>query len=894
MSGRASRFRSFRSRIALRIFLLCAVCSLLPTAVIGVLVYTRIAAAEADVARNRLQVTAKRFGVLLQDRLNIAEDNLMELARRKLSGEWSGLAPGESARLIDVSLTPWSGEAQPAYRNPNHRDGGAPVQDESLRIVQRGGEPQVLLTLTVTDGVGRGVTVSGYVKPSFLWESDVVDEAGVQICVTAGALQLSCSGEPPGAGEALREQWSLFLRSHYGVEAWRIEARQSRAFSEASLASLRSSFPLLTATALLAALLIGSFEVRRTHGPLTELLAAFRSMARGRFTQVTLPKRRDEYARLGRAFNQLSRTLRQQFRLLTTFERMDRAILERPSVDRLVVSLLPRLPRMLGCERTGVLLARAGGGQSLMWQAEDGDTDVGRANCRDEAAALALLQQRWPGLQWTATPIRTGGVDRGALLCGRGAVPARGRALRRQVSGVARRFAVALRNEEREQLLVRQAYYDELTGLPNRRLLQDRVQQALFEADAAGTMSAFLYLDVDRFKTLNDSLGHRAGDALLAQLAGRLLASVHATDTVARLGGDEFAILLRSGSAADTVHIAERILAAVREPVITDGVTITPQASIGIAMYPQDGAGFDELLRNADAAMYRGKGTGGGQAVFFEEQMNSQAMRRLRVESALRRAIAEGGLELFYQPKVGLGDGEFYGVEALMRWTDPELGAISPVEFVPVAEESGLIRDLGRVALEQAVAFCRNCMDEGVAIGHVAVNVSMLQLRNEELATLLQDLLARHRVPPAMVQIEVTESAIMQDARRVSAVLERIRALGIRIAVDDFGTGYSSLAVLQQLPLDLLKLDRAFVATICESPRSLELVRAMLAVAKALGLQTIAEGVETPAQACLLAQHGCDYAQGWLYGKAQSGPQTREVVKGWIVAAPSQPWIMVG
>jgi diguanylate cyclase (GGDEF)-like protein len=573
---------------------------------------------------------------------------------------------------------------------------------------------------------------------------------------------------------------------------------------------------------------------------------------------------------------------------------MDQAILERPSVEELLAAMLPRLPRMLDCERVGVVLREGDGPFVLACTGEAGGdgSRVLRTEWAGAAAARAHLQQLQPNLHWTDTPVRLAGVERGRLLCGRESPRAVPHALRRQVKGVARRFAVALRNEERERLLLRQAYYDELTKLPNRRLLQDRVQQALREAAASGGSVAFLYLDLDRFKTLNDSLGHRSGDELLMKLAQRLSDCIAAGDTVSRLGGDEFVVLLRNTSMAETVSQGERILNALRETVVIGGVVIAPQASIGAALYPLDGEDFDTLLRNADAAMYRGKAAGGGQIVFFEDRMNEVAVRRLRVEAGLRRALGAGQLQLHYQPKVSLATGELHGVEGLLRWSDAELGDVGPAEFVAVAEETGLIHELGKYALEQAIAFCRRCADAGVPIGHVAVNVSMLQLRNADLLEFLQRQLQSQRVPAGMLQIEVTESSIMQDARTVSDVLARMRALGVRIVIDDFGTGYSSLAVLQQLPVDQLKIDRTFVTRIADSTQSLELVRALLAVSRALGLQTVAEGVETSAQAQLLAQYGCEYAQGYLFGRAM--PELEIVAFARHGGAPdgARPWIM--
>ena len=877
--------RSSRSRVARRVFLLCVLCSLLPTAVIGTLVYTRLAGEEKEAAHGRMQDMAKRYGMLLNDRLADAENVLIDIGARKLAGEWTGLASGESARLAEASVNALS--VAPGFRANalHHRNERLGVANESLRVVQRQGAATVELELTLLGSDGAAVRVQGVVRPDFLWNSEVVESPDVRLCAQFAGRRLYCNNDLQ-ISDPVTASWELFLRPHYGIEGWTISAEQSRQ-SVAGMRGVLEGLPLLGGAALLMALLIGSFEVRRAHRPLHDLLQAFRSMARGRFVQLGLSERRDEYSDIGRAFNQLSRTLRRQFRLLATLEGIDLAILEKPVVADLMKSLLPRLPSILDADHVGFTLSEASGRLVLVWSARGGD-GIREQKLSGHAEATELLRDVQPHLQWEETPLLVSGVERGRLICGRPQGKKISRAVRRQAQGVARRFAVALRNEERERQLMRQAAVDELTQLPNRRLLQERVQQALGEAEPF----AFVYLDLDRFKTLNDSLGHHCGDELLFQLAARLANCAEPGDTVARIGGDEFVFLLRQVEAAEALRRVEAVVSRLRESVQVGGIAIEPQASIGIAMYPADGNDFETLLRKADVAMYRGKAEGGNRIVFFEDRMNDQAVRRMRIETGLRRALGRDHLQLHYQPKIDLATGDLHGVEALMRWNDPELGAVSPAEFIPIAEESELIHELGKQALEQAIAFCRRCLDGSVPIGHVAVNVSMLQLCNADLIEFLGRQLGVRRVPPGMLQIEVTESTIMRDVRMVSEVLARIRDLGIRIAIDDFGTGYSSLAVLQHLPVDLLKIDRSFVAQVAGSRESLELVRAMLAVCRALGLEAVAEGIETAEQHELLTDHGCDYAQGYLYSRPVPAAAMMELAAGWHLTLPAAPWIM--
>jgi diguanylate cyclase (GGDEF)-like protein len=880
------------SRVARRVFLLCVLCSLLPTLAIGTLVYTRIADQAAADAHATLQDAAKRYGLLLQERLERAAEELIDVADRRLQGEDTTLGPGDATRISAVNAVFLDAVPADARSRPFRQSGHLSVRDGTLRLVKTAYGYTVRLRMLVVDQAGKAVAVTATVSAGYLWNTDVVALPGAQLCVHSGAALLNCSGQQLRPEEATQASWDLFLLPTFGATAWTISAAQPKQVAQAELASVRQGLPLLAAAALLVALLVGSLEVRRTHGPLSELLRAFRVMARGRFVQVGLSARRDEYFSLGRAFNQLSRTLRRQFRLLATLERMDKAILDRPAVEGLVVSMLPRLPAILDCECVGIAAPSGAGRLAFSWVQGGAELHVESRQLADAAEAVALLNELQPDLRWEQIPLRVGGVERGMFLCGwRNGVPV-SHAIRHQAKGVARRFAVALRNEERERQLLRQALEDELTRLPNRRQLRGRVRQALEEAASTRESFALVYLDLDRFKTLNDSLGHRFGDELLYHIAGRLSRCVGPGDTVARIGGDEFALLLRNVTAAEALLRVESTLARIREPVRVSDVTIQPQASVGIAMYPANGLDFDTLLRNADVAMYRGKASGGGRIVFFEKPMEEQALRRLQIESGLRQALGTDRLQLHYQPKVTLSDGGLDGVEALLRWTDPVLGPVGPDEFIPVAEESGLIQELGRFALGRAVGFCRQCIDASVPVGHVAVNVSMLQLRDAGLVDFLAKLLATRKVPAPMLQIEVTESSIMRDAVLVQEVLGRIRALGIRIAIDDFGTGYSSLAVLQNLPVDLLKIDRGFVARMEQSAQSLELVRAMLAVCRALGLRSIAEGVESAGQHALLAENGCDHAQGYLYSRPLAPQAAMDLIHDWPLHAQPAPWIM--
>ena len=413
------------------------------------------------------------------------------------------------------------------------------------------------------------------------------------------------------------------------------------------------------------------------------------------------------------------------------------------------------------------------------------------------------------------------------------------------------------------------AQYDALTQLANRALLQDRLAQAIGHARETSSMAALLYVDLDQFKTINDSLGHHAGDVFLQSVAGRLRRCVRAADTVARLGGDEFALVLpgiRAGH--DAAQVARKILDGLQQPHVVAGHEITSGASIGIALFPQDGGDAQILARCADAAMYAAKSTGRNTFQFFTREMATQANERLEIESRLRRAVERGHLSLQYQPQVDLRTGKAVGVEALLRWTDPELGPVSPAKFIPVAEDSGVIVQVGEWVLRTAAEQCRTWIGSGLPRFSVAVNISAAQFRQRDFVSMVERVVSETGVDPRLLELEITEGVVMHDAVGAIRGLEALRALGLSVAMDDFGIGYSSLSFLKRFPIDRLKIDRSFVNDLTKDRDDQEIVRAVVALGHALELTVLAEGVETRAQLDHLQKEGCDQVQGWYYSRA--------------------------
>jgi diguanylate cyclase (GGDEF)-like protein/PAS domain S-box-containing protein len=420
-----------------------------------------------------------------------------------------------------------------------------------------------------------------------------------------------------------------------------------------------------------------------------------------------------------------------------------------------------------------------------------------------------------------------------------------------------------------QEALHHQAFHDALTGLPNRALFTDRLEHALTRAGRRDTSVAVLFLDLDNFKVVNDSLGHAQGDALLGIVAQRLRDCLRAADTGARLGGDEFTVLLEDVSGeAEALTVAERIARALRVPVVLQGREVVISASIGIAIALPNGAGND-LMREADLAMYRAKANGKAGCALFDPRLEMRAMERLELETDLRRALARGEFRVHYQPIVALGDETIAGVEALVRWQHPERGLVQPLSFIPVAEETGLIVPIGQWVLEQACQQSRLWQEQFPrhAPLSISVNLSARQLQHPGLVADVARAVLDAGMDPATLELEITESVVMQDAEATDATLRALKAIGIRLAIDDFGTGYSSLSYLKRFPVDTLKIDRSFVDGLGSDSQDTAIVHSVAALARALDLSVTGEGVETSAQHVLLQQLGCNLAQGYLYAR---------------------------
>jgi diguanylate cyclase (GGDEF)-like protein len=439
------------------------------------------------------------------------------------------------------------------------------------------------------------------------------------------------------------------------------------------------------------------------------------------------------------------------------------------------------------------------------------------------------------------------------------------------LNAVKNTLAAALDHRCTQDRLAYLAQFDTLTGLPNRTMYIERLSQALRQANGGKSSVGVLFVDVDRFKSVNDELGHSGGDGVLVRVAGRLQRCVRPTDTVARLSGDEFALLLEHMTTPEeAAMVSERVIASLAKPFRVHGHEVYVSASLGISISPTDGSDPDALLKNADMAMYRAKQAGRNTYRYFLPEMNACAAERLRTETELRGALARREFVLHYQPKACIQTGLISGFEALLRWNHPQRGLVSPNEFISILEETGLINEVGEWVVRQACEQIRAWQSDGLEACPVAINLSARQFNQNGLDTSIARVLKETRIDPNLLEFELTESMLMSDSEDAVRVLDNMKKCGIRLSVDDFGTGYSSLAYLRRFPLDSLKIDRAFIRHITTDSGEATIAKAIISLAHNLKLRVVAEGVETQAQLDFLREHDCDEMQGYLFARPMS------------------------
>jgi diguanylate cyclase (GGDEF)-like protein len=606
-----------------------------------------------------------------------------------------------------------------------------------------------------------------------------------------------------------------------------------------------------------------------------------------------------EFAPLEREFNLTSLALQRDWRAFEVLGEIDRALLAASEIDRALDVILPKFRELTRSQCVGVILldptAHAHG---RMFMAALGADELPVQRVTFDSAMIATVREAPEGLTIARieesrhaflASMRDAGAEffwlwpvvdedrlSALLVVGYHSEPARDPAVATYGAAFAERLRAALSNSARDERLYRQAHYDPLTQLPNRALFRDRLAQELAAATTGLTRGALMYVDLDHFKRVNDTLGHSAGDQLLSIVAHRLKACTKEGDTVARLGGDEFTVLLRNVGDVDTTrNIADRVIRSLALPANLGGREYQMRASVGVTLFPDDGVDLEDVIRQADLAMYRAKAQGRGRAIFFEREM---AQRRASfTDSGLHRALRRRELSLFYQPQFSLSDNRLCGVEALLRWQTRYDGIKLPGEFIPAAEHSGLITDIGGFVLDSACSQYAEWTRAGIAPRMFSVNVSVQQLKDHNFVRMVQTALHQHGITPGSLELEIVESVLADT--EVEEPLRAIAALGVKLALDDFGTGYSSLNYLRRYPVNTIKLDRSFLEEVPQNDSAGSLVESVITMAHTLGKRVTAEGVETSGQLEFLRSRGCESAQGYFLARPMSASAMTEILE---------------
>ncbi len=657
------------------------------------------------------------------------------------------------------------------------------------------------------------------------------------------------------------------------------------------------------ALGLLALVLLLSFAVAAVIAEryLPPLRALHRGLSRLRERRFeTMPRLAvSEFAALEREFNLTSLSLQRDWRGFEVLGEVDRALLAASEIDRALDIVLPKFRELTRAQCVGViLLDPTAHSHGRLFTAALGADELPVQRVTFDGAMIATVREAPEGLTIARVEETRHGFlasmrDSGAeffwiwpvldderlsamLIVGYHGEPARDPAVADYGAAFAERLRAALSNSARDERLYRQAHYDPLTQLPNRALFRDRLAQELAASASGLTRGALMYVDLDHFKRVNDSLGHSAGDQLLSIVAHRLKACTKEGDTVARLGGDEFTVLLRNVGDGETARqIADRVIRSLALPANLGGRDYQMRASVGVTLFPDDGTDLEEVIRQADLAMYRAKAQGRGRAIFFEHEMTQR--RASFTDSGLHRALRRREFALFYQPQFSLHDGRLCGVEALLRWQTRYDGIKLPGEFIPAAEHSGLITDIGGFVLDSACGQYSEWLRAGIAPRCFSVNVSVQQLKDHSFVSMVQKALHQHGIQPGCLELELVESVLADS--EVEEPLLAIANLGVKLALDDFGTGYSSLNYLRRYPVHTVKLDRSFLDEVPQNDSAGALVESVITMAHTLGKRVTAEGVETAEQLEFLRSRGCEAAQGFYLARPMSAASLSEILE---------------
>ena len=917
--------KSLRSKVSKRIFSLFILSALIPILTIYLISYNQISEQLDNETRRQLYRESRSLGLTIYDKLLSLETNLKIITNELERGvqpetfkqdEWlQSIFSGMFIQYDSGIQQALFGEVNPVYElNENqleHLKNNNTVFYISYPNNQR---PQYFLIHNMEYDNNQPGYLVAQINDNNFWNFPVYSPE-IACALSHSAYTLYCSSSIEGynrenlfsdldiTGEDSFDFWN-FNDIEYAVNSWNVFLRARFASEDIFLVmavprktafftfnDFTSTFPkILIITGLLVAL-VSISQIRKTLTPLQKLTDGTNRIIRGQFDEPVDINSGDEFEKLATSFNNMARHINEQFKTTSILAEIDRLILSSLDTDYIIEILIKYLGNIIAVDHVCVITLDDENKSSALLHINidnefkliqkqklklvgedlrememcDDHLLLKDAEHREYTKQLRILGDKF----FLVFPVHIKGELSGIICLGKDADFDASDDKLRQIKELSDRVAVALSNAVWEEKLYFQAHYDSLTKLPNRFLFQDRLEQAIQHASRENSNIAVLFLDLDRFKDVNDSLGHASGDNVLTQAAQTMAEYIRKYDSIARLGGDEFAIFISDINDIDEIvikaeELSRRILRSMRDPFILESREIYLSVSIGIAIYPRDGDNYNDLLKNADSAMYDAKTKGRNNYQFYDKKNSLIIIEKLDLEQGLRHAIEKNELNLYYQPKIDCKSGEVIGSEALLRWQHPERGLIYPDQFIPRAEETGHVVTIGNWVLEQACLQHKMMLDEGVKNITIAVNISSEQFKQTDFFNLIENILEKTELPPEYLELEITESITIEDFERTKGVIYKLKDLGISISIDDFGTGYSSLSYLQQFPVDKLKIDQAFISKLPDDKNNSSIVKTIIALAHSLELSVIAEGVEKQAQSDFLLAAGCDEIQGYI------------------------------
>ena len=855
----------------------------------------------------QLQQEGKYYGTAIYDRILLAEIRLKHLANSVKIKSGNITNKNEYLGRLFSSLDVKKITLSEYYNSTNGYQSYITTRSSNNKIT-------IFLNYPFLTKNNQPIQLIAALSSNYLWNNSNSANPYLDKCIiNDGNVNLNCSSLIPlslkenfiaeSNGQTKIYNWKqadvdyisssrvLFLKSRFNTQNWRIITTQAKKDMFATTENFNKLFPLVIVLTLLVVILLSIVQVRRSLIPLKKLIRGTHYLANNNFNQRIEINSNNEFYKLAQSFNSMSERLNKQFSVLTVLSNIDQIILKSPESENIYLTIFEYIQSIAPCDVISITILELEApniGNSFLYEPDKTSESISDRVRINEYDLKILQESMGKNLslkvknQSFLTPIKKYNVNNvyifpisvdnnlsAFITLGFETPPSFNDEEILQIKNIADRLAVAISAAARDKKLYQQSYYDSLTGLPNRQFLNSRLEQEIIKCNRINASLAVLFLDLDRFKKVNDTLGHSIGDELLMEISQRLLKCVREADTVARLGGDEFTIILSGPIETKNIsNIADIIISEIAKPFYIKSNEIFISTSIGISVFPNDGTSRTELLKNSDTAMYQVKETGRGKHLFFEEQMNIEEMERVSLENDMRKALAQNEFTLHYQPLINLKTGIITGAEALIRWQHPERGLVPTEKFICLAEETGLMEKIGEWVLFTACTAFRQWQAEGCLIDRIAVNVSSRQFMQSNFVEMVESILNKTNMPANKLELEITESLLMDDQIDSNEILLKLSKKNIKLSIDDFGTGFSSLSYLKRFPVNTLKIDRSFMKDIPHDKDSCSIVKSIITLAHTLKLKVIAEGIESPQQLEILYKNKCDYAQGFYFSHA--------------------------